>query len=71
MEEEGAPSPAQGPSFASSCHPALVNGAVGVIVRPGNTVIGVAAVTVIGERITEIDLIIDPRKLAALNAEPG
>lgn len=69
--EVAAETAAQGPSFASSCHPALVNGAVGVIVRPGNTVIGVAAVTVIGERITEIDLIIDPRKLAALNAEPG
>jgi RNA polymerase sigma factor (sigma-70 family) len=58
---------ARGSSFAASCYPALVNGAVGVIVRPASTIIGVAAITVIGERITEIDLIIDPRKLAALN----
>jgi len=58
---------AQGPSFAASCYPALVNGAIGIIVRPGSTIIGVAAITVIEERITEIDLIIDPRKLATLN----
>lgn len=62
---------ARGPGFAASCHPALVNGAIGVLVRPGRTVIGVAAVTVIGDRITEIDLITDPRKLAALNPQPG
>jgi RNA polymerase sigma-70 factor (ECF subfamily) len=58
---------ARGPAFAASCHPALVNGAVGVIVRPATAIIGVAAITVIDERITEIDLIIDPRKLATLN----
>jgi RNA polymerase sigma-70 factor (ECF subfamily) len=58
---------ARGPSFAASCHPALVNGAIGVIVRPATAIIGVAAITVIDERITEIDLIIDPRKLATLN----
>ncbi|MGH3293889.1 MAG: sigma factor, partial [Trebonia sp.] len=57
----------RGPSFAASCHPALVNGAAGVVVRPGSTIIAVAAVTVIDERITEIDLIIDPAKLARLN----
>ena len=58
---------ARGPSFAASCYPALVNGAVGVVVRPGSRIIGVAAVTIIGERIAEIDLIIDPAKLARLN----
>jgi RNA polymerase sigma factor (sigma-70 family) len=57
---------ARGPGFAASCYPALVNGAVGVIVRPASTVIGVAAITVIGERITEIDLVIDPGKLAGI-----
>ena len=38
---------AQGPRFAASCHPALVNGAVGLIVRPATNIIGVAAITVI------------------------
>jgi RNA polymerase sigma-70 factor (ECF subfamily) len=65
--EVAAETVAQGPNFAASCYPALVNGAIGVIVRPASTIIGVAAITVIDERITEIDLIIDPRKLAALN----
>lgn len=58
---------AQGPRFASSCHPALVNGTVGVIVRPGRNVIGVAALMVNDGRIASIDLIIDPSKLATLN----
>jgi RNA polymerase sigma factor (sigma-70 family) len=49
-----------------SCYLALVNGAIGVVVRPAGTIIGVAAFTVIGERITEIDLVIDPAKLASL-----
>jgi RNA polymerase sigma-70 factor, ECF subfamily len=62
---------AQGPRFAASCHPALVNGAVGIIVRPGSTIIGVAALTVIDDRITEIDLILDPRKLASLQVSDG
>lgn len=35
------------------------------------TIVGVAAITVIGGRITEIDLIIDPVKLAALEIRNG
>jgi hypothetical protein len=58
---------AMGPRFAATCYPALVNGAAGVIVRPASTIIAVAAITVVGERITEIDLIFDPRKFASLN----
>jgi RNA polymerase sigma-70 factor (ECF subfamily) len=57
--------------LAASCYPALVNGAIGLVVRPARTVIGVAAITVIGERITEIDLIIDPVKLASLEIRNG
>lgn len=58
---------AQGPRFASSCHPALINGTVGVIVRPARNVIGVAALMVTDGRIARIDLIIDPSKLVNLN----
>ena len=61
---------AMGPRFAANCYPALVNGAAGVIVRPASTIIAVAAITVAGQRITEIDLIFDPRKFASLNRAP-
>jgi hypothetical protein len=47
--------------------PALANGAVSVIVRPASTIIGVAAITVIDGRITEIDLIIAPSRKLALS----
>ena len=53
--------------LAASCYPALVNGAIGVVVRPGRRITGVAALTVIDGRITEIGLVIDPAKLATLN----
>lgn len=61
---------AQGPRFASNCHPVLVNGTVGVIVRPGRKVIGVAALMIKDGRIAQIDLIVDPAKLVSLNVTP-
>ncbi len=56
----------QGPLFAPSCRPALVNGAAGLVVRAGTGAIGVAGMTVVDGRITEIDLILDPDKLRTL-----
>jgi RNA polymerase sigma-70 factor, ECF subfamily len=56
----------QGPRFASLCEPVLVNGAVGVIAKARGTVLAVAGITVVNERISEIDLILDPKKLAGL-----
>ena len=57
---------AQGPRFATLCEPALVNGAAGVIVRRGGGVLAVVGMTVINGLVAEIDLILDPAKLAAL-----
>jgi hypothetical protein len=57
----------RGPQFAVNCHLALVNGAAGIIVQPGRTVMAVVAVTVVAERITEIDLILDPAKLTSVS----
>lgn len=65
--EVAAETAAQGPRFAATCYPALVNGAVGIVVCPGSSIIGVAAITVINERIAEIDLILDSNKLPKLN----
>lgn len=55
-----------GPRFATLCRPALVNGAAGIIATTGAGVIAVVGVTVVDERIAEIDLILDPDKLAGL-----
>jgi RNA polymerase sigma-70 factor (ECF subfamily) len=56
----------QGPRFATLCEPVLVNGAVGVIATARGTVLAVVGITVVNERIAEIDLILDPKKLAGL-----
>ena len=53
----------QGPRFAKLCRPALVNGAAGIVVQGAQGRIGVIGVTVIGGRITEIDLVLDPEKV--------
>src|SRR5436190_694170 len=53
----------QGPRFAKLCRPALVNGAAGIVVQGARGRIGVVGVTVIGDRITEIDLVLDPEKV--------
>jgi RNA polymerase sigma factor (sigma-70 family) len=56
-----------GPRFATLCRPALVNGAAGIVARNrrGGPV-AVVGITVIGERIAEIDLILDPAKFASV-----
>ena len=56
----------QGPRFATLCEPALVNGAAGIIAKTRGRVIAVVGLTVINERIAEIDLILDPDKLVGL-----
>jgi ABC-type multidrug transport system fused ATPase/permease subunit len=43
---------------------ARVNGAVGIVICPRSSIIGVVATTVVNDRITEIDLILDRNKLA-------
>jgi RNA polymerase sigma-70 factor, ECF subfamily len=46
---------------------ALVNGAPGVVVRPGATAVAVMAFTVQGGRVVAIDTLNDPDRLAALD----
>jgi RNA polymerase sigma factor (sigma-70 family) len=56
-----------GPRFASLCRPALVNGAAGIVARNRRgRPVAVVGITVIVERISEIDLILDPAKFASV-----
>lgn len=55
-----------GPRFATLCEPALVNGAAGIIARSRAGLLAVVGLTVVSERIVEIDLILDPDKLSHL-----
>jgi RNA polymerase sigma-70 factor (ECF subfamily) len=57
-----------GPRFAQYARPAIVNGAAGVVVRTPDLGTAVVAFTVVRGRITEIDIIGDPRKLHGLDA---
>jgi len=51
----------QGPRFASMCRVAPVNGSVGVVASvPSGIVVAVARLTVVGDRIAAIDLIVEP-----------
>jgi RNA polymerase sigma-70 factor (ECF subfamily) len=52
-----------GRPFVRLAKPAIVNGAAGIVVVAGGKLIGVAGITVAGERIAEIDVITDPSKL--------
>ena len=61
----------QGPRFATLCEPALVNGAAGLIAKGAAGVIAVVGITVVGGRITEVDLVLDPVKLVGLTIEEG
>ncbi len=53
----------QGRPFAALARPAVVNGAAGIVVATGDRVLGVCGITVSGDRIAELDLVIDPEKL--------
>jgi RNA polymerase sigma factor (sigma-70 family) len=55
-----------GRRFAPYCVPALVNGGAGFVVQRPTGQRAVAGLTVVGGRITEIDLILDPDKLRAI-----
>jgi RNA polymerase sigma-70 factor (ECF subfamily) len=54
----------QGQVRAPFARPAIVNGAPGVVVARGDEVIAVAAFTIAGGRITGLNVIADPGKLA-------
>jgi RNA polymerase sigma factor (sigma-70 family) len=57
---------ARGRPFAPMGRPALVNGAIGVVVGPTDAPIAVAGCTVANGRIIALDLIIDRQKLARI-----
>jgi len=57
---------AHGPRFATMCRPALVNGAAGIVAKTPRGIIAVVGITVVDGLIAEIDLVLDPDKLAAL-----
>jgi RNA polymerase sigma factor (sigma-70 family) len=57
---------ANGPGFAPSCQVVLVNGAPGIMVAPGGRLRGVNAITIVNGRIAELDLILNPEKLKAV-----
>jgi RNA polymerase sigma-70 factor (ECF subfamily) len=59
----------RGRPFARFARPAIVNGAAGVVVVPGDKVFAVVGFTIAGGRIVEIDLIADPEKLGRLSFE--
>jgi RNA polymerase sigma-70 factor, ECF subfamily len=59
---------ARGRPFAPFGRPAIVNGAVGVVVGRPERPFAIAGCTIAGGRIVELDLIIDPEKLAAVSA---
>jgi RNA polymerase sigma-70 factor (ECF subfamily) len=56
----------QGPRFAPRCRPAVVNGVAGIVITGPAGVVAVAGMTVAGERIASIDLILNPDKLRSL-----
>jgi RNA polymerase sigma factor (sigma-70 family) len=56
----------RGSRFARFARPAIVNGAAGLVIVPGDHVFAVVGLTVVDGRIAEIDLVADPAKLARL-----
>jgi RNA polymerase sigma-70 factor, ECF subfamily len=54
---------ARGARFAPLARHARVNGALGLVVGPQERPIAVVGMTVVGGRITSIDLVTDPAKL--------
>ena len=59
---------ARGTRFAPFARPAIVNGSAGAVVGRGPKPFGVVAFTIEHDRITAIDLVIDPAKLPTLSA---
>jgi len=50
--------------LASHSKPAVVNGAAGLIVEAGGQVRSIAAFSIVGSRIVEIDILADPERLS-------
>jgi RNA polymerase sigma-70 factor (ECF subfamily) len=61
----------RGRPFVALARPAVVNGAAGLLITSGDRLIGVAGITVSGDRIAEIDLVTDPAKLRGVGGDAG
>jgi RNA polymerase sigma factor (sigma-70 family) len=61
---------ARGRPFAPLGRTAIVNGAIGLVVGRAERPFAVAGCTITGGRIVELDLIVDPEKLAAVTVQP-
>jgi RNA polymerase sigma-70 factor (ECF subfamily) len=60
---------ARGRPFAPFGRPAIVNGAVGIVVGGRERPFAIAGCTIVGGRIVELDLILDREKLAAVTLQ--
>ena len=58
---------ARGRPFAPLGRPAIVNGAVGIVVGSPDRPFAIAGCTIAGGRVVELDLILDREKLAAVS----
>jgi RNA polymerase sigma-70 factor, ECF subfamily len=56
----------EAPRYAALCHPAIVNGSPGIVIRTPKKAIGAVAFTVSHGRIATIDMMLDPGKLAGI-----
>jgi RNA polymerase sigma-70 factor (ECF subfamily) len=61
----------RGSQFAQFARPAIVNGAAGLVVLPGEKVFAVVGFTVARGRVVELDLIADPAKLRGIRSRPA
>ncbi len=58
---------ARGSRFAPLGRPAVVNGAIGMVVGRKDRPFAVVGCTIVGGRIAEMDLVLDPEKLASVS----
>jgi RNA polymerase sigma-70 factor (ECF subfamily) len=58
-----------GSGFAPHCRLAIIDGRVGMLTQPEDTIIGVSSFTFTDNRIASIELTIDPDVIAAVNAK--
>jgi RNA polymerase sigma-70 factor (ECF subfamily) len=62
---------ARGRPFAHLGRPAVVNGRPGAFVALPDRVVSLVAFTIVGDRVTEVDLLVDPVKLEHVRVQGG
>ena len=58
-----------GPTFATRCHPAIVNGGAGLVIRAPQGPIGAVGFTIAHGKVASIDLVLDPDRLRDRGAD--